>query len=150
VGAGAAVLVGTAVVAGAAVVVGAAVVELVDVVDVVGATVVVVVVDVVDVVVVVVVVVDSTTLTVRPVENATIASESPMVPAVLPAEVVESEPRRPFVPLPQHFNDASSRTAHVCCAPALIATAVRPVPRLTACRASPISPEESPWLFWFP
>jgi hypothetical protein len=147
VGAGAAVVVGAAVVAGAVVVVGAAVVELVDVV---GATVVVVVVDVVDVVVVVVVVVDSTTLTVRPVENATIASESPMVPAVLPADVVESEPRRPFVPLPQHFNDASSRTAHVCCAPALIATAVRPVPRLTACRASPISPEESPLLFWFP
>ena len=139
-GAGAAVVVGAAVVAGAVVVVGAAVVELVDVV---GAT-------VVDVVDVVVVVVDSTTLTVRPVENATIASESPMVPAVLPADVVESEPRRPFVPLPQHFNDASSRTAHVCCAPALIATAVRPVPRLTACRASPISPEESPLLFWFP
>jgi len=109
---------------GAKVVVGATVVEVeVDVV-VVGATVVVVEVDVVvvgatvvvvvvDEVVVVVVVVDSTTLTLRPAPNATTASESPIVPAVRPADAVESDPRRPLAPLPQHFNIALSRTAQV-------------------------------------
>ena len=94
------------------VVVGATVVVVeVDVV-VVGATVVVVVVDEV-VVVVVVVVVDSTTLTLRPAPNATTASESPIVPAVRPADAVESDPRRPLAPLPQHFNVALSRTTQV-------------------------------------
>ena len=92
------------------VVVGATVVVVVEVeVVVVGATVVVV----VDEVVVVVVVVDSTTLTLRPVPNATTASESPIVPAVRPADAVESDPRRPLAPLPQHFNVALSRTAQV-------------------------------------
>jgi len=92
------------------VVVGATVVVVeVDVV-VVGATVVVV---IVDEVVVVVVVVDSTTLTLRPAPNATTASESPIVPAVRPADAVESDPRRPLAPLPQHFNVALSRTAQV-------------------------------------
>ena len=127
------------------VVVGATVVD-VDVV-VVGATVVVVVVVVV-VDVVVVVVVDSTTLTVRPALKATIARESPIVPEDRPANEVESEPRRPFAPLPQHFNVALSSTAHVWSAPALMARAVRPDPRFTAIRASPISPAESPRLFW--
>lgn len=93
---------------GAAVVVGAEVVDVDD--DVVGATVV-----VVDVVVdVVVVVVDSETLTVRPEPKATTANASPIVPAAEPARVAESDPRRPCMPLPQHFSDASSRTAHVC------------------------------------
>ena len=93
------------------VVVGATVVVVEVEVVVVGATVVVVVDEVV--VVVVVVVVDSTTLTLRPVPNATTASESPIVPAVRPADAVESDPRRPLAPLPQHFNIALSRTAQV-------------------------------------
>jgi hypothetical protein len=102
------VVVGATVVEVEVVVVGATVVVVEEVV-VVGATVVVVV--VVDEVVVVVV--DSTTLTLRPAPNATTASESPIVPAVRPADAVESDPRRPLAPLPQHFNIALSRTAQV-------------------------------------
>ena len=103
--------VGATVVVVDVVVVGATVVVVEVEVVVVGATVVVVVDEVV--VVVVVVVVDSTTLTLRPVPNATTASESPIVPAVRPADAVESDPRRPLAPLPQHFNVALSRTAQV-------------------------------------
>ena len=128
------------VVVGATVVVVTGTVVVVDVVVVVGATVV-----VVDVVVlVVVVVVDSTTLTVLPDPNATTARKSPIVDVVRPADDVEFEPRRPLPPLPQHFNVASSRTAHVCAAPALTASAVRPDPRFTAGSEVPTSFGSSP------
>ena len=69
---------------------------------------------------------------------------SPMCEALVPTRVVLPEPRRPLPPLPQHFTDASSSMAQVCASPAETASTVRPVPRFTVARASPISLEASP------
>jgi hypothetical protein len=72
---------------------------------------------------------------------------SPICEALVPTRVMLPEPRRPLPPLPQHFTVELSSMAHVCASPAETASTVRPLPRFTVARASPISPGPSPRLF---
>ena len=88
-------------------------------------------------------------LTVAPLPKS-IAASAAMSPLLPPTLVMLLEPRRPLSPLPQHLSDALSSTAHVCSAPALIASAVRPDPRLMAGKLVPISDGVSPSEFWLP
>ena len=74
----------------------------------------------------------TTGFAVRPEPKFTVGRLSPISPALPPREV-ESKPSPscPSLFLPQHFTVASSRVAHVVCAPHATSLAVRPVPRST-------------------
>ena len=76
--------------------------------------------------------------------SATAGSASPISPAPSPRFAVSPSPSCPEALFPQHFKLASSSTKHVWFAPASTTPAVRPVPRSTAARLSPISAASSP------
>jgi len=88
--------------------------------------------------------------TVRPVPSEIAERLSPSSPGWSPRLFCVPLPVRPSAPSPQHLAVALSSTAHVCEAPALSATAVRPVPSATGTSAVPISPVESPRSFPLP
>ena len=81
---------------------------------------------------------------VRPVPSATALNASAISPAASPRSSVSPYPRRPLPLPPQHFTVLLSRIAQECASPALIAFAVRLVPKLIALSAAPISPAPSP------
>ena len=83
-------------------------------------------------------------LAVRPVPRSTAGKPSPIDAVVRPMSVVAPEPSRPLSLSPKHFTLALSSTAHVCRLPADTARTLRPAPRLTAAKASPISLAASP------
>jgi hypothetical protein len=84
--------------------------------------------------------------TVRPVPSEIAERLSPSSPGWSPRFSNAPVPSRPLAPSPQHLAVALSSTAHVCEAPALSATAVRPVPSATGNSAEPISEDMSPML----
>ena len=69
---------------------------------------------------------------------------SPIVPAAFPRCTVSPCPNPPPVPCPQHLMLSSSKTAQTCFSPTARSFAVRPVPRFTVGRWSPILPGASP------
>src|SRR5690606_37541503 len=83
-----------------------------------------------------------TAVAVRPVPSDTAGRLSPISPGWSPRDSLSPRPSGPLMLYPQHFRELSSRMAHVWKLPALAsrAIAVRPVPRSTTGRASPISP----------
>ena len=68
------------------------------------------------------------------------------ISAEVSASLLDPMPSWPLSLSPQQATLRSSSNAHVWLYPALIATAVRPLPRSTVARSSPISPDASPAL----
>ena len=87
---------------------------------------------------------------VRPVPRSTAARLSPISSASSPMVVVFPMPNSPFWFLPQHFTSPLSRRAQENWWPTETSTAVRPVPRSTVERLSPILAAVSPMFVVFP